>query len=188
MNLEGRLQRLRRAVLAPVPDELAWLSALAARFGVEVPAQAPAVFEELSPRIFGGITEAEVDERQPLAGRAPYAPPPPAAETKVAAPAAPTDEHLLGELRLVRYRPLFSGPQVERVPELQFQRPEPVVELAAADAERRGIVSGDLVSVRSNGTAVDLLARVDRRLIAGVARVAEEHAGDLHVGVEVVKR
>ena len=29
----------------------------------------------------------------------------------------------LGELRLLRYRPLFSGPQVERVRELQFQRP-----------------------------------------------------------------
>jgi NADH-quinone oxidoreductase subunit G len=188
MNLEGRLQPLRRAVLAPVPDELAWLSTLADRFGVEVSAHASAVFDELSPHIFGGITAAEVAERQPLAGRAPYAAPPPAAETQAAPPAAPASEHLLGELRLVRYRPLFSGPQVERVPELQFQRPEPVVDLSAADADRRGISSGDSVVLRSNGASVELLARVDRRLVAGVVRVADEHAGDLHPRVEVVKR
>ena len=36
MNLEGRLQRLRRTVLPPCPDELAWIGKLAARFGVEV--------------------------------------------------------------------------------------------------------------------------------------------------------
>ncbi len=30
-NVEGRLQRLRRAVLAPVPDELAWIADLAGR-------------------------------------------------------------------------------------------------------------------------------------------------------------
>jgi anaerobic selenocysteine-containing dehydrogenase len=97
------------------------------------------------------------------------------------------DERFVGELRLLRYRPLFSGPHVERVVELEFQRPEPVVALAPADAERRSIATGDLVEVRSNGTSVALRARIDRRLAAGVARVAEEHAGDLHQLVEVVR-
>ena len=87
-----------------------------------------------------------------------------------------------------RYRPLFSGPAVERVPELQFQRPQREIELAFADAERRQIAEGDTVSVRSNGTSVELRARVSRALAAGVARVAEEHAADLHRDVEVVKR
>src|SRR5204863_7908212 len=32
VNLEGRLQRLRRAVIPPAPDELAWISKLAERF------------------------------------------------------------------------------------------------------------------------------------------------------------
>jgi hypothetical protein len=41
--------------------------------------------------------------------------------------------------------------------------------------------------VRSNGTSVELEARVNRKLVAGVARVAEDHAGDLHAAVEVVK-
>jgi anaerobic selenocysteine-containing dehydrogenase len=74
------------------------------------------------------------------------------------------------------------------VPELGFQRPERDVELSAADAASRGIASGDAVLLRSNGTSVELRARVNRRLVEGVARVADDHAGDLHPSVEVVKR
>jgi anaerobic selenocysteine-containing dehydrogenase len=99
----------------------------------------------------------------------------------------PAGAHLVGTLRLLRYRPLFSGHEVERVPELQFQRPEREVAMSTGDADRRGIATGDLVSVRSNGTSVELRARIDRRLVEGVARVAEEHAGELHLDVEVVK-
>jgi len=44
------------------------------------------------------------------------------------------------------------------------------------------------VHVRSNGASVELHARVNRRLIEGIARVAEEHAADLHATVEVVKQ
>jgi hypothetical protein len=43
------------------------------------------------------------------------------------------------------------------------------------------------VSLRSNGTSVELRARIDRRLVEGVARIADEHAGDLHLDVEVVR-
>ena len=100
---------------------------------------------------------------------------------------AAAGEHFVGELRLQRYQPLFSGPAVERVPELSFQRPEREVELSAADADRRGISSGDAVLVRSNGTSVELRARVNRKLVDGVARVAAEHAADLHPSVEVLK-
>ena len=63
INLEGRLQRLRRAVLPPVPDELAWLSKLAARFGVELSPHAPVVFEEISAKAFGGISFGAMGER-----------------------------------------------------------------------------------------------------------------------------
>ena len=71
--------------------------------------------------------------------------------------------------------------------ELEFQRPEREAELSYEDAERRGISSGDAVLLRSNGTSVELRARVNRRLIDGLVRVAEEHAADLHATVEVVK-
>ena len=71
--------------------------------------------------------------------------------------------------------------------ELAFQRPPAELELSAADAAKRAIDSGDAVLVRSNGTSVELRARVNRKLIDGVARVADEHAADLHLMVEVVK-
>ncbi len=186
-NLEGRVQRLRRAVIPPVPDELAWIAKLAERFDVELSPHASVVFAELSELIYRGLAFGEVGERAPLPERAPYTAPERAAAAPVTPAAAEQDEHFLGTLKLRRYRPLFSGPAVERVPELAFQRPEAVIELAASDAERRQIASGDPVRVRSNGTSVELRARVSRALAAGTARIAEEHAGDLHLDVEVVK-
>jgi predicted molibdopterin-dependent oxidoreductase YjgC len=90
-------------------------------------------------------------------------------------------------LRLVTCRPLFSGPAVERTPELQFQRPSGEVELARADARARGIAPGDAVKVSSNGTSVSLRARIAADLAAGTIRIAQPDAGDLHLVVEVSK-
>ena len=187
VNLEGRVQRLRRAVIPPVPDELAWLSKLAERFGVEVSPHASAVFEQVSERCFGAIPFGAVGSRAPLPDRVPYTAPEPAPEAPLPPAEPETPEHFLGTLRLRRYRPLFSGPAVERVPELQFQRPAAEIELAHEDAERRQIATGDTVTVRSNGTSVELRARLSRALAAGTARVAEEHAAELHRDVEVIK-
>jgi hypothetical protein len=47
---------------------------------------------------------------------------------------------------------------------------------------------GDEVEVRSNGTTVSLRARVNKRLVAGVVRIADEHARGLHAIVEVTKQ
>ncbi len=178
VNLEGRIQRLRRTVIPPVPDELAWIAKLAERFDVELSPYPPAVFAEISEIAFGGIPFGEVGEFAPLpaAVESPTSP-----ETE---PLAPTKDE---GLRLVRYRPLFSGPAVERVPELQFQRPLAEVQLAEADAHERGIRNGDDVDVRSNGSSITLRARVTRELRPGVVRIAEEHAGDLQTSVEVAK-
>jgi NADH-quinone oxidoreductase subunit G len=181
MNLEGRVQRLRRAVPPPCPDELAWISRLAARFGVEVAPQAMGVFAELQETLFRSLALDDLGLAARLPPRQAYQAPT-AATTPPARP-----DHAVGELRLHRYRPLFSGPAVERVRELDFQRPPREIELASADAEQRGISAGDTVLVRSNGTSVELRARINRKLLEGVARVAEEHAADLHPSVEVVK-
>ncbi len=178
VNLEGRLQRLRRAVLPPVPDELAWLSKLAARFGVELSPHAPVVFDEISAKAFGGISFGAMGERALL-------PPPTQVSDLPALEPAPVS--VTAPLRLQRYRPLFSGAAVERTPELQFQRPTPEIELARADAESRGIGQGDEVVVSSNGTSVTLRARLSRTQPSGIARVAEEHAGALPAGVEVAR-
>ena len=180
MNLESRVQRVRRAVPPPCPDELAWISKLAARFDVDIAPHAAGVFAELAAELFRDLTLDDLGLHAPLPARHPYVAPAPAT-TPV--PAEDTKE----TLRLHRYRPLFSGPAVERVPELDFQRPPRDVELSAADAASLGIATGDSVVVRSNGTSVELRARVDRKLIEGVARIAEEHAGDLHQAVEVMK-
>jgi predicted molibdopterin-dependent oxidoreductase YjgC len=90
-------------------------------------------------------------------------------------------------LRLIRYRALFSGPAVERTPELQFQRPQAEVELSEDDARTHDIRPGDDVTVRSNGTSVTLRARLNRELRAGIVRIADEHAGDLQPTVELSK-
>ena len=92
----------------------------------------------------------------------------------------------MGEgLQLVTYKPLFSGPAVERVEELQFQRPPAEVELASADAERRAIRNGDQVTLKGADVTVTLRARVNRKLRVGVVRVANEHAGGLAGNVDV---
>ena len=177
VNLEGRVQRLRRAVIPPAPDELAWISRLAERFGVEVSPYPSAVFKELSAIAFGGIPFGEVGERAAL----PRAHGEPAAAEVTPEPARPEG------LYLVRYRPLFSGPAVERTPELQFQRPAPEVELSLEDARANDIRPGDTVTVRSNGTSVTLRARLSSDLRGGVVRIAETHAGDLQPTVELAK-
>jgi len=180
VNLEGRVQRIRRAVIPPAPDELAWISRLAERFGVEISPYASAVFDEVSEVAFGGIPFGVVGERAELP-----------------APSQNVNTELLGSdpsgvrpesgMRLIRYRPLFSGPAVERTPELQFQRPQAEVELSADDAHTRGIRPGEDVTVRSNGTSVTLRARLNPELRTGVVRIADEHAGDLQPDVELSK-
>src|SRR5581483_10735510 len=181
VNLEGRVQRLRRAVIPPGPDELAWISKLAARFGVTIAPEARGVFGEVSPKLFGGISMSELGERAKLPEAAP------AAETPASAKAAKEKVSGGGPLRLTRYRALFSGPAVDRVPELRFQRPDRAVELSPKDASVRGIESGDVVLVSSNGTSVELRARVNSRIVAGVVRAASEHVDGLEAGVEVTK-
>jgi NADH dehydrogenase/NADH:ubiquinone oxidoreductase subunit G len=178
VNLEGRLQRQRRAVLAPAPDVLAWLAKLAARFGVELSPHSSVVFEEVSEKCFGGIALADIGERGLLPPRTAEAGPPAAKRAKAA--------RARGKgLRLVAYRPLFSGIAVERTPELQFQRPDREVWLSPEDAGKRKIRNGVQVAVSSNGTSVELRARIARDLAPGAVRIAEDHAEGLHATVEV---
>ncbi len=179
VNLEGRLQRLRRAVLPPAPDELAWIAKLGERFGVDIPPYASSVFEELSALIYDGLAFSAIGEQAPLPSRS-------ATGEPVKPPKRQARERVSG-LRLVTYRSLFSGPAVERVPELQFQRPEPVVEIAYEDARSRGIEPDAAVEVSSNGTSVRLRARVSRKLPKGTVRAAEEHVRGLPHDVEVKK-
>jgi predicted molibdopterin-dependent oxidoreductase YjgC len=179
VNLEGRLQRLRRTAIPPAPDELAVVARLAQRFDVELSPHPALVFDELSAICYGGIPFGDVGEQAALRPRV--------ASSAVGGDKV-SDTRRVPDgpgLRLVTYRPLFSGPAVERVPELQFQRPGPEVELSRDDARRLGIAEGQTVSVRSNGTSLELRARLSRELPAGVARIPLEHAAGLEGRVEV---
>src|SRR5205823_663873 len=82
VNLEGRLQRQRRASIAPCPDVLAWLSRLAERFGVELSPYPSTAFDEVAGICYGGITFAAVGERADL---------PPSAEKSAPVPPPPSD-------------------------------------------------------------------------------------------------
>lgn len=167
VNLEGRSQRLRRTVEPPGWDELAFFAQLARRFGVDV----------------DPWTRAGVDELAALPARSGTAP-------VVAAPAARGPQRAAGaggDFELVRYRALFSGAAVERVPQLAFQRPAAEVELPGGDASRLHIATGERVVLRSGEVSRELAARVNRRLAPGVARVAEEHADGLADSVRIEK-
>jgi NADH-quinone oxidoreductase subunit G len=180
VNMEGRLQRLRRTAAPPCPDELEWISQLASRFDVELAPYAATVFAEVSARCYGGLSFGEVGERAALRSYD-------AAPRHTEMPALPEPRAAEGGLQLVCYKPLFSGPAVERVAELQFQRPRPEIELSGADADRYGVKTGDEVTLASGEASVTLRARVNRRLRAGTARVPEEHAGGVHGAVELSK-
>jgi NADH-quinone oxidoreductase subunit G len=163
VNLEGRPQRLRRAVSPPADDELTFFAHLAGRFGVEV-----------DPWL--GILPADI---APLPERDEIG--------RVRAPTVRESKRAGRGLELHRYRGLFSGPAVERVPQLQFQRPLAEVEISASDARERDISTGDPVRVSSNGTSRTLTARLNRRLLAGVVRIEDEHAEGLASRVEVIR-
>ncbi|MGI8422069.1 MAG: 2Fe-2S iron-sulfur cluster-binding protein [Gaiellaceae bacterium] len=182
LNLEGRLQRLRRGAIPPAPDELAWISKLAERFDVELSPHASAVFGEVSAKVYGGLPFGEVGERAPLRAHEPSAQP-----SALATPVTLDGDVGNVGLRLHTYRGLFTGAIVERVPELGFQRPQAELELAHADARSRGIRTGDHVTVRANGTSLELRARLSHRTPAGLVRVAAEHAQGLRGTVEVSK-
>ena len=74
VNLEGRVQRLRRAVIPPCPDELAWIAKLAERFGVDASARRDrclrgAVAEALRRRRARRARRAGAAARSPVSPR-----------------------------------------------------------------------------------------------------------------------
>ena len=133
VNLEGRLQRLRRAVIPPAPDELAWIAKLAERFGVEVVAVRAAVVAELDGACPAAALR-RVGERRRCA-RAP-----PAAELRRSARPAQAAR----ASRLVRYRAALLRPRRRA----RRRAPVPAARagdraLAATTRSRAAIATGD---------------------------------------------
>ena len=165
VNLEGRPQRLRRAVVPEGPDELEWLAQLAERFGVAVePWAAPTAAEhaELPPGRRVRLDAARPAGRDREAGGAG----PRARPLHARSSAAP------------RWSASRSSSSSARATE---------VELAYDDAATREIAAGETVRVSSNGTTKELRARLSRKLRTGVVRIAAEHAEGLADRVQVEK-
>ncbi len=181
MNLEGRIQRLRRAVIPPCPDELAWLAKLAERFGVDVSPHAPQVFAEVSERCYGDLDYTGIGERPLFPCR------PPRSTSRrhhrlrretargAASASSPID-------RSSRARPSNASPSSSSSDPLQ--RSSSLPQTPRSSTPRPGWT----VNVRSNGTSVELRARVNKNLVEGVARIAVEHAEGLGTHVEVGAR
>ena len=158
VNLEGRPQRLRRAVIPPAPDEVAWIAKLAERFGVVVDPHARAV-------------EADEQAALPRARRAGAGDAPEGA--------AGADR----EGRPAQARPL---PRPVLRPGGRARAGAPVPAAGAGDRalrprrRARGTSpTGEEVVVRSNGTSVRMRARVNRQLVDGAVRAPEEHVREL---------
>ena len=168
-NMEGRVQRVRRAVIPPGPGRAR--VAVQARGALRRRAVALRV-----ARARGAVRHALRGARRDRG----------ASRVGRRAPDRARRLPTADGLRLVRYRPLFSGPAVERVEKFRFQRPERLVDLARDDAHRLGVRDGDEVTVRTNGTSATLRARVRRNLRTGVVLVPEGSADELVPGtVEV---
>ena len=168
-NMEGRVQRVRRAVIPPGPG----------RARVAVQARGALRRRAVALRVARPRRAVRHALRGAGRDRARFVPRAASSRPARRAPAA-------DGLRLVRYRPLFSGPAVERVEKFRFQRPDGLVDLARDDAHRLGVRDGDEVTVRTNGTSATLRARVRRNLRNGVVLVPEGSADELVPGtVEV---
>ena len=155
VNLEGRLQRQRRAVIAPCPDELAWIAKLAERFGVELSPHASLVFDEVSATCYGGIPFGEVGEHAALPARAR------GRRSRCRTRRAKTAAPRATGLRLARPTGRSSpAPPSSARPSSQFQRPGGEIELAP----RRRARARD-----RNGRHRHRLARTARRVDAARA-------------------
>ena len=170
VNLEGRAQRLRRTVIPPAPDELAWIAKLAERFGVAIDPHARRVAADGARCPMRAARGAEWRRRRRRRRRARR--PPTAARCRL----APLPRALLRPGRRARRgAPVPAARRRDRA----LRRTTPQI---------RGISTGDEVVVRSNGTSVALRARVNRQLVAGAVRAAEEHVRELDQAVEVSKQ
>ncbi len=183
MNLEGRLQRLRRAVMPPCPDELAWISKLAARFDVEISPHVSAVFAELSEHLFQDLVPRR---DRPASGA--------------------TVEDVVRGSRACR----AAGVGARRVATESFSctataRSSPGLRSSACASSSSSAPSAEVeISAVDADAARDLVRGLGARALERNVRrapctrqpasgrgaspgFAEEHAADLHATVEVVK-
>ncbi len=87
------------------------------------------------------------------------------------------------------YRDLWASEVADRSPALRFLAPRQTLELSPADADRLGVVQGEEVDVRSNGTSLRARLAIRERIRPGagflVEGTVEANANALEPGVLV---
>ena len=147
VNLEGRLQRQRRAVIAPCPDELAWIAKLAERFERRALAARLAGLRRGRRQAVTAASPSATSAstrrcRAPAERRRRLATPPTKTRRRGQGPAAP---HVQAALLRARGR-AHAGARLPAARRRGRARPR-------RRARRAGSPSGDLVRVCSNGTS-----------------------------------
>ncbi|MBJ7328997.1 MAG: NADH-quinone oxidoreductase subunit NuoG [Solirubrobacteraceae bacterium] len=152
-HADGRLQRMRQAIGHPGDTHAEWqvLAELAKKIGLDPAAlTAPMVFTQITEAVpfYAGLTldliggtglrwvDTEAASAFPAGDSAPFT---------LAAPATAPSPN--GKLRLGTFRSVWTAPEVEASPALQFLVPKQRAELAPADAERLGIAHGEHITV-----------------------------------------
>ena len=94
-----------------------------------------------------------------------------------------------GVIQIGTYRDLWASEVTDRSPALRFLAPRQTLELSPADADRLGVVQGEEVDVRSNGTSLRARLAIRERIRPGagflVEGTVEGNANALEPGVLV---
>jgi NADH-quinone oxidoreductase subunit G len=200
---DGRLQRLRPGIPHPGRVRPMWqvLVELSALLGDETGIDsAPEALEAIASDVpfYAGITPEEIGGRGVRwqdRGAASQLPEP--ARQRVSSIHGSLSLSREGqappEIQVGTYHDLWAAEVTDRSPALRFLAPRQTLDVAPADADRLGLVQGDEVDVRSNGTSVRARLAIRERVRPGsgflIEGTVEANANALEPGqtVEVTK-
>ncbi len=188
---DGRLQRLRTAIAHPREVRSGWwvLAEVAKRVGLETGvltssmafrqlAEAVPFYRDLTLEEIGGRgvrwPEREAASAFPSSDGRTSPPGYTYAVPEGQSPPPPTD----GALRLGTYRPVWAAPEVEISPSRQYTVAPQQAERSPEDAQRLGVVTGEMLEVSQNGTSLRARAAVRSGVPAGTIFLATGLAAD----------
>jgi NADH-quinone oxidoreductase subunit G len=184
---DGRLQRLRTAIAHPHEVRSGWwvLAEVAKRVGLETGVLTSSMaFRQLVEAVpfYSGLTLEEIGgrgvrwpEREAAAAFPGVGDNSGIGEEISPTPAARPGN---GTLHLGTYRPIWAAPEVEISPALQYTVVHQQAELSPEDAQRLGIVSGEMLEVSQNGTSIRARAAVRSGVPEGTIFLATGIAAD----------
>jgi NADH-quinone oxidoreductase subunit G len=164
---DGRIQRLRTAIAHPREVRAGWsvIAEVAKRVGLDLGVLTSSMaFQQLVQAVpfYSGLTLEEIGGRgarwqeRDAASQFPGVGDVPPIERKI----AQTSTLDSGALRLGTYRSIWASPEVEISPSLQYTIARQQAELSPEDAQRLGVVSGEILEVSQNGTSLRAKAAV----------------------------